>query len=172
MNHKDDDWSNFDLNKLFRMMQEEFARMMRNQFDTDDEHDKSSVRGFQASFGPDGVNFTPIDDIPPEWLEKMSASLPSNLEGTPIFSHGSKSEYAEPYTEIHENEHEGYYQIVAEVPGIEEIEIEINGRDLSFQGEYGDHKYRKQVQLKHELNKKSIKSEIRNGVLEILVNFK
>ncbi|MHA2249605.1 MAG: Hsp20/alpha crystallin family protein [Candidatus Kariarchaeaceae archaeon] len=172
MKHDNDDWSNFDLNKLFRMMQEEFARMMRNQLNEEDKDIRPSIRGFQASFGPDGVNFTPIDDIPPEWLDKMATAVPSDFQGTPIFNHGSQSDFEEPYTEIHVNNEERFYQIVSEVPGVKTIQVEIDGRNLMFQGEFEDHKYKKEVQLKHELDRKSTKSEIRNGVLEILVKFK
>ncbi|MHA2403997.1 MAG: Hsp20/alpha crystallin family protein [Candidatus Kariarchaeaceae archaeon] len=167
MDPDNDEWFNFkDMNKIFRMMQEEFERMLKDSDKGDEEDISSIIRGFSVHVGPDGKpQFKPINNLPPEILRKFAES---NFSPAQTFELGG---WETPYTEVHENKDEQTYQIVAEVPGIEHVIVEINGRDIMFQGELGDRKYRKQMLLKEDLISETLQWNIRNGVLEIIVGY-
>ncbi len=173
MNDESDDiFDNFDINELrdlFKIMQNEMNKLLRNQSLDKDSDFKSFIRGFSVSIGPDGVpSFKPIDNMTDEFITNLPDSISSNFN-TPTFKHASEG-WETPYTEIHIQSN-NQYQIVSEVPGIKSVDVTINGRDLIFQGELGDRKYKKKIQLKNELDSDSLSWNIRNGVLEIIANY-
>lgn len=171
MNYDDDDmpFDMKDLRKLFRAMQEEFNRMLQNDDKDFDDNLRSFIKGFSVSVGPDGPKFKPIDDTDEFFANLPSNALPPEFQPTPTFKHGG---WEQPYCEIHFNvEEKKQYQIVADIPGIDDVHIEIDGKNISFQGELGDRKYKKKMKLEHELDPNSVKYAIRNGTLEILVNY-
>ncbi len=63
-------------------------------------------------------------------------------------------------------------QIVAEMPGIEKEDVELNveGRELEIKASRGDRKYHEFVELPADVDIDSARASYRNGVLDITLN--
>jgi len=77
------------------------------------------------------------------------------------------AEVREPIVDVFDEG--GYLLIIAEVPGVEEenIDLEVKGDILSLKAEGKDRKYSKEVLLPSEVEAKSMKTQYKSGVLEI-----
>ncbi|MDH5646940.1 MAG: Hsp20/alpha crystallin family protein, partial [Candidatus Heimdallarchaeota archaeon] len=119
------------------------------------------------SIGPDGIK-----NIPPEILEKMkNMGFPT---GNMDFGNTNTNTVQEPYTEVNYDQYTNSYHIIADMPGIEEnqVSISIDENEITISGNNGEMKYKKNLLVKHNLNKKSIDYKVRNGTLEIFVKAK
>ncbi|HTY90716.1 MAG TPA: archaeal heat shock protein Hsp20 [Methanocella sp.] len=63
-------------------------------------------------------------------------------------------------------------QIVAEMPGIEKEDVELNaeGRELEIKASHGERKYHEFVELPADVDIESAKASYKNGVLDITLN--
>jgi HSP20 family protein len=63
-------------------------------------------------------------------------------------------------------------QVVAEMPGIEKEDVELNveGRELEIKASRGDRKYHEFVELPADIDIDSAKASYKNGVLDITLN--
>ena len=63
-------------------------------------------------------------------------------------------------------------QIVAEMPGIEKEDVELNveGRELVIKASHGDRKYHEFVELPADVDVDSAKASYKNGVLDITID--
>jgi HSP20 family protein len=75
-----------------------------------------------------------------------------------------------PLIDVFENEKS--VQVVAEMPGIEkqDVELDIEGRELDIHAKRGDRRYHETVELPAEVDIDSAKASYKNGVLEITLN--
>jgi HSP20 family protein len=76
-------------------------------------------------------------------------------------------EVTEPMVDVFEED--GHVQVVAELPGIgeEDLELELHGDVLSIQAARGDKKYRKEVLLPRSFDADGMQHSCRNGILEV-----
>jgi HSP20 family protein len=76
-------------------------------------------------------------------------------------------ELTEPMVDVFEED--GHVQVVAEMPGIGEndLELELHGDVLSIQAAAGDKKYRKEVLLPRSFTPEGMEHKCRNGILEV-----
>ena len=75
-----------------------------------------------------------------------------------------------PLIDVFENEKT--VQVVAEMPGIEkeDVNLDIEGRELEIKAAHGDRKYHETVVLPADVDIDSAKATYKNGVLEITIN--
>lgn len=75
-------------------------------------------------------------------------------------------ETREPIVDVFEEENE--IQIVAEIPGVDEnnIEFEVNGDILNLTANSGDRKYQKEILMPSAIEDKPISKTFNNGILE------
>ena len=75
-----------------------------------------------------------------------------------------------PLIDVFENEKT--VQVVAEMPGIEkqDVNLDIEGRELEIKAARGDRKYHEVVELPADVDIDSAKATYKNGVLEITIN--
>lgn len=104
-------------------------------------------------------------------------SVRMGLEGMPVIEQFGNiqeteegaivTEFREPLVDVMEEE--GQFRIVAELPGIEEqdIQIQVNDGILEIDAGAGDRTYRKEILLSASVDPGSLESSYRNGVLEI-----
>jgi HSP20 family protein len=76
-------------------------------------------------------------------------------------------EVTEPMVDVFEED--GHVQVVAELPGIgeEDVQIELHGDVLDIQAAHGDKKYRKEVLLPRSFAAAGMTHTCRNGILEV-----
>jgi len=67
---------------------------------------------------------------------------------------------------------ENNVQVVAEMPGIEkeDVELDVEGRELEIKAARGDRKYHEFVELPADVDVESAKATYKNGVLDITLN--
>jgi len=104
-------------------------------------------------------------------------SLRMGLEGKPVIEQFGNIHETEAGTVVTETREplvdvldEGdHLAVIAELPGVEEqdIHIEIEGDILEITAESKDRKYQKDVLLPSSVDRRSLKSSFRNGILEI-----
>jgi HSP20 family protein len=157
--HKYDitDWDEFD--HLFQTMMQPFKRL-----DAIWDDMKSSDNA--QTFGPYyyGYSMTVGSDGKP--VVKEYGNVRSGLLPT--------SETREPFVDVIVDDKEKALKIVAEMPGIEkkDIEIEVIGHTVNLDAENGDKKYHTKIPIKQRVDKDSAKATYSNGILEVRFKLK
>ena len=107
--------------------------------------------GYEMTVGPDGK------PVVKEWGNAR-----------PVLSNNG-SGAREVYVDETVNEKDGVLKLVAEMPGIEKSDIQVNVADgiVSISAEHGDRKYATRVPLKHKIDENSAKAKYTNGVLDL-----
>lgn len=133
-----------------------------------------------AEQGVDQPQFTGEIGTPGGGLKRVYGfSVRMGLEGSPVIQPfgnireteegASVIDYREPLVDVLEEE--GGLRIVAELPGIDEQNIQIapNGDLLELNAWAEDRTYHKEIPLPESIDQGSIESSYRNGVLEIML---
>ncbi|WP_246275286.1 archaeal heat shock protein Hsp20 [Nitrosopumilus oxyclinae] len=107
--------------------------------------------GYHMTVGPDGK------PVVKEW---------GNAKPTTAIS---DSGIRDVYVDETINEKERILQLVAEMPGIEKSDIQVNVADniVSISAEHGERKYGTKIPLKYDIDENSAKAKYTNGVLEL-----
>ena len=107
--------------------------------------------GYHLTVGPDGK------PVVKEWGNAKPASA--------ISSSGMRDVYVDETI----NEKERILQLVAEMPGIEKSDIQVNVSDsiVSISAEHGERKYGTKIPLKYDIDENSAKAKYTNGVLDL-----
>lgn len=110
--------------------------------------------GYQMTVGPDGK------PIVKEW-GNAKPSLSADGSGV-----------REVYVDETINEKDRVLKLVAEMPGIEKSDIQVNVADsvVSISAEHGDRKYATKVPIKYKIDENSAKAKYTNGVLELTLS--
>jgi HSP20 family protein len=142
----------------------EFQRMSNRFFNWDDifETNWSGNRGqtigpyyygYTMTVGPDGK------PIVKEYGNVRPRSLPT----------ATSSDVKEPYVdEVLDNESKTL-KLVAEMPGIEKCDIQVNVANsiVSINAEHSDRKYSTRIPIKYKIDEDSAKAKYTNGILEL-----
>jgi HSP20 family protein len=85
-----------------------------------------------------------------------------------------KSETREPFADVIVDDKEKVLKIVAEMPGVEkkDIEIEVVGHTVNLDAENGDKKYHSKIPIKQKVDEDSVKATYSNGILEVKFKLK
>jgi len=107
--------------------------------------------GYHMTVGPDGK------PVVKEW---------GNVKPTAAIS---DSGIRDVYVDETINEKDRILQLVAEMPGIEKSDIQVNVADniVSISAEHGERKYGTKIPLKYDIDENSAKAKYTNGVLEL-----
>ncbi|WP_177996820.1 archaeal heat shock protein Hsp20 [Candidatus Nitrosotalea bavarica] len=156
-NHDITDWDEFD--HLFQKMMQPFKRL-----DTIWDNMESSDN--TQTFGPYyyGYSMTVEPDGKP--VIKEYGNVRPGLLPT--------SEIKEPFVDVIVNDKEKVLKIVAEMPGVEKnnIEIEVVGQTVNLDAENGDKKYHEKIPIKQKVDEDSVKATYSNGILEVKFRLK
>ena len=135
-------------------MPEEMSREIRSPNGSVKREYGPFVYGYSVKIGPDGK---PII----REFGNMKPGLES--EETPLGLQDSR----EPLVDVIEDE--SSVKVVAELPGVEKEDIKLFAtvRGLSISVENVDRRYFKELEFESEIDRSSVKSSYRNGVLEI-----
>ena len=90
-----------------------------------------------------------------------------NLRKDEATGRATVQEVREPMVDVFEED--GYVQVVAEMPGVGEKDVQVELKDdiLTIAAGKGDKKYRKEVLLPRAFTLKKMTHKCRNGVLEV-----
>ncbi len=112
------------------------------------------VYGFSMKIGPDGK---------PEIREF------GNVRPTMT---GIKKTAREPFTDVTYDEKNNLIRIVAELPGVEkeDIDVECSEETITIKAKREEREYYKEVTLDTKVNPKTCRAKYKNGILEIIVN--
>lgn len=141
-----------DLDKYFEELEKEIQDMMRTGIEEGKGMPKPFVAGFSLKLGPEGKpTFEYFGDAP------------QSSEG-----------FRAPMTEQVVDERLGTLRIVADMPGVDKNDIEINTteRSVSLKAERENRRYKAEVPLKVEIEPDSARAEYRNGVLQVSFSLK
>lgn len=107
--------------------------------------------GYQMTVGPDGK---PVVN---EW---------GNARPTTAIA---DSGVREVYVDETINEKDRILKLIAEMPGIEKSDIQVNVADniISVSAEHGERKYGTKIPLKYNIDENSAKAKYANGILEL-----
>jgi HSP20 family molecular chaperone IbpA len=113
------------------------------------------IRESHATEPTSGLNITKRRNIEPS---KMRATLPPTVESV---------KEREPIVDVFEED--DYFQVTAELPGVEEnaIKFEVTGNNLTISADTSARSYYKEVKLPASAEKKVVESSYRNGILEV-----
>jgi HSP20 family protein len=151
------EWNEFE--NFFQKMMQPFKRL-----DTIWDDMKSSDNaqtfgpyyyGYSMSVGPDGK------PVVKEYGNIRPGLLPT-------------SEIREPFVDVIMDNKEKVLKIVAEMPGVEknDIEIEVVGRSINLDAKNGDKKYHTKIPIKQKVDEDSVKATYSNGILEVKFRLK
>ncbi|MCE4612577.1 MAG: Hsp20/alpha crystallin family protein [Desulfurococcales archaeon] len=136
-----------DFEESFRLLEEEFERLMKE--------GRGEIRGpyyygVRVTIGPDGV----------PRIEEFG-NIKRGRRGRPLIT-----EEIEPLVDVIEHGDEVW--VVAELPGVDKDKIKVKAQEnkLVIKAENG-RKYYKEVDLPAKVDPKSAKASYRNGVLEV-----
>jgi len=113
--------------------------------------------GYQVNIGPDGrPNVREFGNVKP------------TRRGT--FELGSR----EPFVDVVTNDKEQTLKVVAEMPGVqkEDIELQATENSLTIRAKNNDRNYETSVPLNNEVDPSTAKASYRNGVLEVVLKLK
>lgn len=117
------------------------------------------VYGYSLTIGPDGKpQIREFSNVKPERkLEKHRKSI---------------QERREPLIDVMQTDSE--VKVVAELPGVEEEEIKLQGADnsITISVDTPERKYHKELELPTKVDTKNMKTSYKNGVLEITLQRK
>lgn len=135
-----------------------FKRMSRNFFDIDDlfeefkggHSDGPFYYGYTMTVGPDGK------PIVREYGNVKPGLLPT-------------SDTRQPFVDTIVDEKEGLVKLVAEMPGVEksDINVEVVNKEVKIDAERGEKKYHASVPIKNKVDENSAKASYKNGILEL-----
>ncbi len=138
-----------------------FQRMMRPFKEIEDVWNELKGSATVQKFGPYyyGYSMTIGPDGKP--VVKEYGNVRQNLLPT--------AEVREPFVDVMLDEKEKVLKIVAEMPGVEknDIKIEVVGRTILLDAEYGERKYHTKIPIKHKVDENSVKATYATGILEV-----
>jgi HSP20 family protein len=152
-----EEWDPFDIfGREFELFDEIFERMIRDveemfrRFERGEGEIKPIIRGFSIRIGPDGK---------PEIKEfgtKPEAMIKEGIEER------------KPLIDVIETDDE--VQVIAEMPGVNKEDIDLNAteRSLEIKAEGENRRYYERVELPCEVIPDSAKARYNNGVLEVV----
>ena len=119
------------------------------------------IKGLKDLRGVYGVNIRTLSDGSPQF--QSFSNIKPGSKGPVV------EEVREPIVDLFEGE-EGI-QVVAEMPGVEEEEIDVTLTDdiLTISTTGGSREYRKEVLLSSPANEKSLSWSYKNGILEVTI---
>lgn len=101
-------------------------------------------------------------------------SVTMGQDGKPIVKEYGNVRPRDPFVDTMVDDKEKILKIVAEMPGIEkkDIQIEVVGRTITIDAERGERKYHTKIPLKQRVDENSVKATYENGILEMKFNLK
>ncbi|MET1125191.1 MAG: archaeal heat shock protein Hsp20 [Archaeoglobaceae archaeon] len=139
-----------DIDEMFRRMMRDFEEIMRM---AERGEIKPIVRGFSIRIGPDGK---------PE-IREFGTQPRAEIKGI---------EERKPLVDVIETDDE--VQVVAEMPGVNKEDIELNATEttLEIRAEGENRRYYEVVELPAEVDPDSARARYNNGVLEVILKKK
>jgi HSP20 family protein len=151
-NYDNTEWDEF--GDIFQKMMRPFKGLDKIWDDIKDSDDVQTFGpyyyGYSLTVGPDGK------PIVKEYGNVRPGLLPA-------------SEAREPFVDVIVDDKEKVLKIVAEMPGVEkkDIEIEVVGHTVNLDAENGDKKYHSKIPIKQKVDEDSVKATYSNGILEV-----
>jgi HSP20 family protein len=153
-------WDNFfdEFDRMEEMMNDMFENSWRD-FEKLEKEGKVErygpyVYGFSMNIGPDGKP-----------VIKEFGNVKPDMKGRPSFQ-----DSREPLADVFDEKDK--VKVLAELPGVEKKDIELNAVGDTLTISTTDKKYYKEVELPVEIDSAKVKASYKNGVLEVMMDKK